>query len=41
VAPGARAGDLVEIRAGVEAGERVVLDPAGLVDGAPVTGEGK
>ena len=36
VAPGARAGDLVEIRAGVEAGERVVLDPAGLVDGSPV-----
>jgi hypothetical protein len=26
----------VEIRAGVEAGERVVLDPAGLVDGSPV-----
>jgi RND family efflux transporter MFP subunit len=36
VAPGARAGDLVEIRAGVEAGERVVLNPTGLVDGAPV-----
>jgi len=29
-------GDRVEIRAGVEAGERVVLEPAGLVDGARV-----
>ena len=36
VAPGARAGDLVEIRAGVEAGEHVVLDPTGLVDGARI-----
>jgi RND family efflux transporter MFP subunit len=36
VAAGARDGDLVEIRAGVEAGERVVLEPAGLIDGAPV-----
>ena len=36
VAPGARAGDSVEIRAGLEAGERVVLDPTGLVDGSPV-----
>jgi RND family efflux transporter MFP subunit len=36
VAAGARDGDAVEIRAGVEAGERVVLDPAGLADGAPV-----
>jgi RND family efflux transporter MFP subunit len=36
VAAGARDGDRVEIRAGVEAGERVVLEPAGLVDGAPV-----
>ena len=36
VAPGARDGDTVEIRAGVEAGERVVLDPAGLTDGALV-----
>jgi RND family efflux transporter MFP subunit len=36
VAPGARDGDLVEIRAGVETGERVVLEPAGLVDGAAV-----
>jgi len=36
VAPGARDGDTIEIRAGVETGERVVLEPAGLVDGAPV-----
>jgi RND family efflux transporter MFP subunit len=36
VAAGARDGDTVEIRAGVEAGERVVLDPSGLVDGRPV-----
>ncbi len=36
VAAGARDGDTVEIRAGVEPGERVVLDPSGLVDGAPV-----
>ena len=33
VAAGAREGDPVEVRAGVEPGERVVLDPAGLVDG--------
>jgi hypothetical protein len=37
VAVGARNGDTVEIRAGVEAGERVALDPAALVDGNPVT----
>lgn len=36
VAAGAREGDGVEIRAGLEAGERVVLDPASLVDGAAV-----
>jgi RND family efflux transporter MFP subunit len=36
VAAGARDGDTVEIRAGVEAGERVVLDPTGLTDGAAV-----
>jgi RND family efflux transporter MFP subunit len=36
VAAGARDGDTIEIRAGVEPGERVVVDPAGLVDGAPV-----
>ena len=36
VAAGARDGGTVEVRAGVEAGERVVLDPAGLADRAPV-----
>ena len=36
VALGERAGDSVEIRAGLEAGERVILDPAGLVEGAPI-----
>ena len=36
VAAGARDGGSVEARAGVEAGERVVLDPAGLVDGSLV-----
>jgi RND family efflux transporter MFP subunit len=36
VAAGAGDGATVEIRAGVVPGERVVLDPAGLVDGAPV-----
>ena len=36
VAPGARDGDTIEVRAGVEPGERVVLDPAGLADGALV-----
>jgi hypothetical protein len=36
VAAGTRDGDTVEIRAGVEPGERVVVEPAGLVDGSPV-----
>jgi multidrug efflux pump subunit AcrA (membrane-fusion protein) len=36
VAPGGRDHGTVEIRAGVEAGERVVLDPVGLADGAAV-----
>jgi RND family efflux transporter MFP subunit len=36
VAAGARHGRIVEIRAGVESGERVVLDPSGLTDGAAV-----
>jgi RND family efflux transporter MFP subunit len=36
VAVGARRDDTVEIRAGVESGERVVTAPAGLVDGSPV-----
>jgi hypothetical protein len=37
VAAGERAGDRIEIRAGVAAGERVVVEPGGLVDGARVT----
>jgi RND family efflux transporter MFP subunit len=37
VALGSRAGDVVEVRAGAEAGERVVLEPAGLADGARVS----
>jgi RND family efflux transporter MFP subunit len=36
VAAGARDGDRVEIRAGLEPGERVVLEPAGLADGTRV-----
>ncbi len=36
VAVGALDGGQVEVRAGVAAGERVVLDPAGLADGAAV-----
>jgi RND family efflux transporter MFP subunit len=39
VAAGARDGDTVEIRAGVAAGEHVVVDPAGLADGAAVKEE--
>lgn len=37
IAVGARSGDQIEVRAGLEAGERVALDPAGLSDGAPAT----
>ena len=36
VAAGAHEGDTVELRAGVEAGEHVVLRPAGLADGDPI-----
>ncbi|HEY7509003.1 MAG TPA: efflux RND transporter periplasmic adaptor subunit, partial [Vicinamibacteria bacterium] len=36
IAPGTREGDAVEVRAGVEEGERVVLDPGDLQDGWPV-----
>jgi RND family efflux transporter MFP subunit len=36
VALGERFGDGVEIRAGLEAGERVITDPTGLVEGAPI-----
>lgn len=41
VAPGARDGDGVEVRAGVEPGERVVLDPSGLADGDFVNEQGR
>jgi RND family efflux transporter MFP subunit len=37
VAVGATTGGLTEVRAGLEAGEQVALEPAGLVDGQPVT----
>jgi RND family efflux transporter MFP subunit len=37
ISPGEAAGDTVEARAGLQAGEVVVLEPAGLVDGTPVT----
>jgi RND family efflux transporter MFP subunit len=36
IAAGAQTGDRIEVRAGLHAGERVVIDPAGLEDGAPV-----
>ena len=36
IAAGARDGSTVEVRAGLQAGERVVLRPADLVDGNPV-----
>jgi membrane fusion protein (multidrug efflux system) len=36
VAAGARDGDMVEVRAGLEPGEKVVRQPSGLADGAPV-----
>lgn len=36
IATGDRAGDRLEVRAGLAAGEKVALDPAPLVDGAPV-----
>jgi RND family efflux transporter MFP subunit len=39
VAPGAREGSLTEVRAGLDAGERVAVAPAGLVDGASLVEE--
>jgi multidrug efflux pump subunit AcrA (membrane-fusion protein) len=37
VRPGRSLGDRVEVPAGLAAGEAVILDPAGLTDGAPVS----
>lgn len=37
ISVGAPAGDRIEVRAGLEAGELVVLDPGNLIDGAPLT----
>lgn len=40
IAPGSPAGDRIEVRAGLEPGEHVVLDPGDLADGDPlVSGE--
>jgi RND family efflux transporter MFP subunit len=36
LAPGATAAGRTEVRAGLEAGERVIVDPSGLADGTPV-----
>jgi hypothetical protein len=36
VAVGATAGDVTEVRAGLEAAERVALEPGGLADGQAV-----
>ena len=36
IAAGERDGNLIEVRAGLEAGERVVLNPAELTDGVAV-----
>jgi multidrug efflux pump subunit AcrA (membrane-fusion protein) len=36
IAPGSSAGDRVEVRAGLEPGERVVLEPGDLADGDPL-----
>ena len=41
VALGSRAGEIVEVRAGLFEGERVALAPAGLTDGAAVVEEGR
>jgi hypothetical protein len=37
VAAGATTGASTEVRAGLQAGERVILDPSGLEDGAPAS----
>jgi RND family efflux transporter MFP subunit len=41
IAAGARRDGLVVVRAGLVAGERVVVDPVGLADGVAVAGEGR
>jgi multidrug efflux pump subunit AcrA (membrane-fusion protein) len=40
IAAGARAGEQMEVRAGLEAGEQVVLEPSGLQDGTPIEEQG-
>jgi RND family efflux transporter MFP subunit len=40
IAAGARSGEHMEVRAGLEAGEQVVLEPSGLEDGTPVEEQG-
>jgi len=40
IAPGARDGDAVEVRAGLNESEQVVLNPVDLVDGNPVRAAG-
>jgi len=40
VAPGRASGELTEVRAGLDEGERVVLDPEGLEDGTPLKENG-
>jgi len=40
IAAGARSGQQLEVRAGLEAGEQVVLEPSGLEDGTPVEEQG-
>jgi RND family efflux transporter MFP subunit len=41
IAPGAPAGDRIEVRAGLAAGERVVIDPGDLSDGDPIMTSGE
>lgn len=36
VALGEQSGDVIEVRAGLEPGERAILDPVGLADGTPI-----
>ena len=41
ISPGEPAGDAIEARSGLSAGEEVAVDAAGLADGAPVEPEGR